>query len=566
MSPTSTTHVTASAAPSSRLSTLPPGEPDLTLGWEAILWAESVLIQPNGPRAGQKLQLTPDQMRFLLWWYALDDDGQWIFQHGVRRLAKGSGKSPFAAVLALIEFCAPVRLRRKDYRLPGGCAGRPVHMPLVQIAATAESQTANTMRMVRAFAPKGSPIVLEYGLDPGKTRYYKLPEGTLEVITSSVTASEGAESSFIVADETEHWKPSNAGPELQATLEDNLAKSGSRMLETSNAWVPGIESVAEITWDAWVAQEEGKLRDESGLILYDARLAPPDTDLSDYDSLVDALRWIYGDCEWKRGPDGQIDVAPIVKRIWSPRAKPSESKRKYLNWPTVHEDAWVDPADWAALAGPREVSATEEVVLFFDGSKSRDATAIVGCCVADGYVFVPTTVTGRPTIWEPDPSHDTEDIVPVEEVDLAVDHIFATRNVVGFFGDVQEWESFVKVEWPKRHRSNLRVLAVPGGKDPQPIAWDMRSNVHDFTRAAELVDAEVVDGMFAHDDNPILARHIANMRRRPNRYGVSVGKESPSSARKIDAGICVIGARMVRQRLMAAPAKKKHSGLVVGLR
>src|SRR5690606_13269569 len=118
----------------------------------------------------------------------------------------GSGKSPFAAVLALIEFCAPVRLARFDDRMPGGVRGKPVDMPLVQIAATAETQTANTMRMVRAFAPKGSRVVDAYSLDPGKTRYYKLPEGTLEVITSSPTAAEGAEASFVIGDETEHWK------------------------------------------------------------------------------------------------------------------------------------------------------------------------------------------------------------------------------------------------------------------------------------------------------------------------------------------------------------------------
>ena len=564
MSNTSLTPASVLPGPASRLSTLPEGEPEFTLGWEAILWAESVLIQPNGPRAGKPFRMTRDQMRFVLWWYAMDTDGRWLFHHGVRRLAKGSGKSPFAAVLALIEFCAPVRLARKDARLPGGCKGRPVDMPLVQIAATAESQTANTMRMVRAFAPKGSAVVREHQLDPGKTKYYKLPEGTLEIITSSATAAEGAESTFVIADETEHSKPSNGGPELIATLEDNLAKSGSRLLETANAWVPGIGSVAEATWDAWVAQEEGRLRGETG-ILYDARLAPPDTDLSDYDDLESALRWIYGDCEWKRGKDGLIDVKPIIERIWSPKSKPSESKRKYLNWPTVHEDAWVAPKDWAKLARPREITSHEEVVLFFDGSKSRDATAIVGCAVSDGHVFVPRW-TGGQTIWEPNPSHDTDDVVPVGNVDLAVTEVFERYNVVGFFGDVQEWESFVKIEWPRRHGAHLRVMAVPGGKDPQRIAWDMRSNVMDFTRAAELCEAEILEEGFTHDDNPTLTRHIGNMRRRPNRYGMSVGKESPSSSLKIDAGVCVIGARMVRRLVLAAAPAKKRSGLVVGLR
>lgn len=541
MSPSSP--ATALASPASRLSTLPEGHPERTLGYEAAEWAHEWLVQPNGPRAKQPFRLTFDQFRFLLWWYAVDEQGRWLFNHGVRRLAKGSGKSPFAAVLALIEFCAPVRLERFDDRVLGGCVGKPVDMPLVQIAATAESQTANTMRMVRAFAPKGSKVVEAFQLDPGKTRYYKQPEGTLEILTSSATAVEGAESSFVIGDETEHWKPSNGGPDLAATLADNLAKSGSRMLETSNAWVPGTGTVAESTWDAWVAQEEGRIQAESS-ILYDARIAPPDCDMSDPDSLKAGLEWVYGDCDWKKSdPDGPPDVWPIMERIWTPTSRRDDSLRKYLNRPTVNEDAWTTPAEWACLADTtREVSSTEPVVLFFDGSKSSDATALIGCCVDDGHVF---TVE----VWEPALSGHN---VPVAEVDAYVEEAFRTLNVVAFFGDVQEWESFVKIEWPKRFADRLLIDAVPGGKDPQVIAWDMRGHELDFTRAAELTLAEIGDGLFTHDDDPRLARHVANLRRRPNRFGVSVGKESRSSPLKIDAGVCMIGARMVRRLVIAS--------------
>lgn len=565
MSTTSPTTALASrpASPGSRLATLPPWDFDAgvrTLGFEAIRWAEANLIQPNGPRAGNKLRLTADQCTFLLWWYAVDDQAAWLFSHGVRRLAKGSGKSPFAAVLALIELCAPVRLDRFDDRVLGGCRGRPVDMPLVQIAATAEAQTANTMRMVRAFAPKGSKVVVEHNLDPGKTRYYKVPEGTLEVITSSATAAEGAEASFVVGDETEHWRPANGGPDLAATLADNLAKSGSRMLETSNAWVPGAETVAEDTWDAWVAQEEGRTRGETS-ILYDARIAPPDTDMADPDSLRAALEWVYADCDWKRGPDGRLNVRPIMERIWTPSSRPDDSRRKYLNQPTVAQDAWTTPEAWALLADTtRKVADDEPVVLFFDGSKSSDTTALVGCCVSDGHVF---TVE----VWEPDLAV-ADDVVPVAEVDAKVAQTFDRRNVVAFFADVAEWESFTKVEWPRRHGDRLKIDAVPGGKDPQQIAWDMRSRVMEFTRAAELVEAEIRDGLFSHDDHPVLARHVHNLRRRPNRWGVSVGKETRSSPKKVDAGVCMIGARMVRRLYLAAQveSKKPRSGLVVGIR
>lgn len=915
---------TETASPAERLSTLPPGLPDLTLGYWAAAWAEgklsgfSGLIQPNGSNAGKPFRFTMGQLRFLLWWYAVDENGRWLFNHGVRRLAKGSGKSPFAAVLSLIEFCAPVRLKDFDSRYQGGCVGRPVDMPLVQIAATAESQplaldtpvptpsgertigdleigdqvfdsrgepvevarttpvligedcyrltfddgeeivasgshgwtllrasshdrtkelvsvttaemakdylqasghsrysmppvalrygettelavdpyllglwlgdgstsdssiaydtkyeadvlrlvegaieeheevrvnhgcgrqgrlrirrrsrlcrwghdwrdderrnggehvqcghclrerskkrdrkplltlrerlreigvlgnkhipdsylraphdqrlallqglidsdgtldskgramfvnrdlhlieqvrtlvvslgykvtvlddptgarrvffnpkdgrlvarlpykvarhrvteggssklryirkvervssvpvrcigidtddhlfvvgrcgtlthnTANTMRMVRAFAPKGSPIVEAYNLDVGKTKFYKLPEGTLEVITSSATAAEGGEGSFIVADETEHWRPNNGGVELASTLEDNLAKSGSRMMETSNAWVPGMESVAEDTWEAWLVQEEGRTKG-ARKILYDAVIAPPDTDMADRDSLAKALEHVYGDCPW-------VDIENIIERIWSPKARPDESKRKYLNWPTVAQDAWVTPEEWMRLAD-RDVEVPEgaEVVLFFDGSKSRDATALVGCEVDSGHVFT----LG---VWEPDPNDDN-DTVDVADVDRVVEQAFERYSVLAFFGDVKEWESFVYTEWPARYKDDLLLWAVPQGKPPQPIAWDMRTHAAEFAKAAEACHAEIMEGQFTHDGNSAVTRHVINARRRPHREWVSIGKESKDSPRKIDAAVCVIGARMVRRLVLGSGKRKpKRSG------
>ncbi len=558
MSPTSSPIGAELASPGSRLDTLPPGLPEdyeiRTLGYGVARWCHEWLIQPNGPRAGKPFRLTLRQWRFLLWFYALDDEGHWLFNGAVRRLAKGSGKSPFAAVLALVEFLGPVRLDRFDDREAGGCRGRAMHMPLVQIAATAESQTANTMRMVRAFAPKRSRLVVEHDVDVGKTQFYKLPEGTLEVITSSSTAAEGGEASFIVADETEHWKPSNGGPELSSTLADNLAKSGSRMLSTCNAWVPGISSVAEDDWNAWVAQEEGKTQGETS-ILYDAVLAPPDTNLADPASLQASLEFVYDDCDWKRkdpeDPDSPIDVRPIMEQIWKLTTKPDVAKRKYLNWPTVAEDAWTTPADWALLAKrDRLVAPGEDIVLFFDGSKSQDATALVGCCMSDGHVF---TVN----VWEPSGDGDTVDAAAV---DLEVDRTFELYTVRAFFADVREWESFTKVLWPERYAEQLEVMAVPGGRDPQAIAWDMRGHGAEFTRACELVETEINERAFTHDDDPVMSRHVANMRRRPNRYGVSVGKESPKSPLKIDAGVCVIGARMVRRIVLAAAPKKRRTG------
>lgn len=546
---------TVASSAASRLVTLPDGVPELTLGWEALRWAAKYLRHPNGIRAGERWQCTPGQARFWLWWYAVDPDGSWLFYHGVRRLAKGSGKSPFAAATSLVELCAPVRLLDFDAKVPGGCVGRPVDMPLVQIAAVAEAQTENTMRMVRAMARKGSRLVTDYQLDPGRTRYNMLPEGSLQVLTSSSATAEGAEATFIVADETEHWLPAGGGPEFHATLLDNLAKSGSRMLETSNAWKPDVGSAAQSSFDAWVDQEDGKSKNDKR-ILYDARVAPPETDLADEDSLRAALQFVYEDCPW-------VNIDSIITRIWSKNAREDDSKRKYLNRPTAPLDAWCEPELWDVMAADghnkpvRELVDGEQVVLFFDGSKTRDDTALVGCCMTDGHVF---TVG----VWSPGNSHDSDEVVSVnvEAVDAAVQRTFDRFTVIGFFSDVREWESFAKITWPQRWRDQLAVWAVPSGKQPEPIAWDMRARDYDFTMACELVEAEILEAKFTHDGHPALRQHVANARRRDGRYGIGIRKESPNSPNKIDAAVCMIGARML-YRLALDKQPKERTGEAV---
>lgn len=537
-------------APQERLATLPEGLPKFTLGYEALAWAAKYLRHPNGIRAGKAWQFTREQARFVLWFYALDENGRWLFHHGARRLAKGSGKSPFAAVMALIELLAPVRFDHWDPDVPGSVAGKPVSMPWVQIAAVSLDQTENTMRMVRAMAsPANAPALhRDYSLDVGKTQIFVQPEGKLEVITSSAATAEGAESTFVIGDELEHWTPSNGGAELHATLMDNLSKSGSRMLETLNAWKPGINSAGESTFNDWVLQETGRSKNESR-ILYDARQAPHDTEMGDADSLRSALEWVYADCPWS-------DIDAIMTRIWSPSAQVDDSKRKYLNWPVASSDSWCDPQDWAQMARPDiDVAPGEDIVMFFDGSLSNDHTALIGCRMDDGHIF---TIG----VWQPkaaDP--DDKPMVDVQAVDDRVDFAFATWNVIGFYADVREWESFTKVAWPERYRDRLELWATSrGAQQPEPIAWDMRGKDFQFTTAAELAEAEVMQHSFTHDGNPLLTEHVLNARRHEGRFGITVRKESRKSAKKIDACVCMIGARMVWRlaRERGGVSKKKQ--------
>jgi hypothetical protein len=533
-------------APRDRLITLPEGIPSLTLGWEGIHWATKYLRQPDGPNAGKRWEFIESQVRFILWWYALDPGGRWIYYHGVRRWAKGAGKSPFAAVLSMIELLAPVRLEDFDNRVVGGCVGRKVGMPLVQIGATSHDQAnINTMRMVRALLPKGSRILKDYDVEAGKTIFHVPGGGQLMVITSSPTTEEGALTTFAILDQTESFYPNNGGVDLAEVMNRNVGKSGSRIIETSNAWEPGAESVAESTYDAWVAQEEGRLKGK-GKILYDARVAPPDVDFEDVSSIRKAVEFAYGDAHW-------VDTDNIVEdRILSPLTKLDISKRFYLNWPESPEDAWTTQQLWQRMAEPGfYIEEGDDIALGFDGSRVEDATALIGCHITSGWTF-------SLGIWEPRGTR----FIPVDEVLAAVEQVRKRFHVCAFFADVKEWEETTKILWRDLFTTDyeLDVWAVPGGRDPQPVAWDMRSHVGEFTQAAEMVLSEIEAEFptFTHDGDGPLGRHVTNARRRPNRWGISIGKESPKSSRKIDGCVAMIIARHARRLVLASKQYKER--------
>lgn len=61
--------------------------PEHTLGWEVIGWCSKYLQDPNKP--GTPWRFTNEQARFVLWWYAIDKDGKWIYRRGVLQRMKG---------------------------------------------------------------------------------------------------------------------------------------------------------------------------------------------------------------------------------------------------------------------------------------------------------------------------------------------------------------------------------------------------------------------------------------------------------------------------------------------
>lgn len=512
---------------------LPDDLPQHTLGWGVIKWMTKYLKQPDGPRAGQEFQPTDAQARFLLWYYAVDGIGRFIYRRATWRSAKGVGKSPFGAAVAVVELLGPVRFSHFDDKT-GLPIGKAVAMPHVILAAATESQTANTYSMVAAMLPIGSRARAEYALDIGKTQIF-VPStvGKIQSVTSSAHALEGQRLTAAILDETEWLTQSNGGIALDEVIRRNLAKVGGRLLTTENAFVPGIGSVAETIHDSVNDQRDENYKGPQDILHY-AVAAPADTDIDDLDSLRAGLAVAYQDAPW-------IDIDRIMAEFAD--TKKSVAHRFYLNWITAGEESWVSPQEWNAL---KDVSTPlvdgDHVGLFFDGSRvdggspNRDSTSLTAVRLGDGYI-------SQLGLWEPSKGIDTA----VGAVDACVAKAFERFDVIAFFADVREWEQYVHVTWPDRYGDRLLVKSDPNAKINTPIAWDMRRKELEVARATELAEAEIVGREFRHDGHPGLAQHVYNAQRRPGLKGDAIGKETPNSPRKIDAAVTMIGARMVRR-------------------
>src|SRR5690554_434186 len=527
---------------------LPHDLPDCTLGWGVLLWATRYIVQPDGERAGTQWRFTPEQVRFVLWLYAVDDRGRFVFNGATLRRAKGWGKSPLAALLCLAEFLGPVRFSHwaRQGEFCATCAGphsgdalhpigKRVHSPWVQIAATSYAQTANTFQMIRGMVV-ASPAVADYGLDVGKTmvQFASGRPGKIEPVTSSSQSLEGGRPTFAIFEETHHWTESSGGHHVARTVRRNLGKiagGGARAVEITNAHDPSRHSVAQSTYEMYLAMQQRAAEDPGYRVpyLYDCREAPADVDIADEQDLRRALRIAYGDSTW-------VDFDRIVAEVYDPRQPVEEARRFFFNQIVAASDAWVRPDQVDAIVEDREIPDGAMIALGFDGSKTVDATALIACDIETGHVW-------PLGIWERPDSPDAQGwSVPTDEVTEAVRAAFERWDVVAFFADVAYWQSYVDT-WAEQYRDRLAVRASAR----HSVAFDMRGRLRDFTRAAESTRAAIEERTFTIANDVRLIRHIKNARRRPNAFGVGLGKESRESERKVDAAVAMVLAREARR-------------------
>jgi hypothetical protein len=448
----------------------------LTLGRTVANWIAGL---PSPADRSQPFILSDDQALFLMLMYAVDERGSFIYRRGLLEQAKGWGKSPLGAALAIAEFCGPVVY--DGLGADGQPVGRPwgtgdAPPPWVQIAASSEDQAnSNVYSLVWAMLTENDAAAAEaLGIDLGRTRLYRkdAPAAKLEAVTSKAGSREGQRVTFAVLDESHLMTKETGGLRLAKTIRRNAGKMGGRIVEFSNAPELGVGSVAELTADAFAAGEPGIL------LVANHPSVEPREDMDD-DMLLSLLAEVYNGARW-------VDPTRILAEIRDPDTGWSEAVRYFLNWPSAGTDALADPARWAELARDDDLEDGAYVGLGFVGPSASDAALIA--CTDKGQLFV----LG---MWH---------AVPRQEIAEAITKAFDTYEVGRMFVDVRNWRTEAEA-WAEEHRDV--VIAFPTNS-PARMA-----PVLDRFRVA------LAEGDVHHVEDPELTAHMANARLRLARSG-----------------------------------------------
>ncbi|WP_216364142.1 terminase [Subtercola boreus] len=346
-------------------------------------WVEQHCVIPDGDNRGNPFVLGDEQFTFVANHYMVRSDalvGQkaeaFIFRRSQLVRAQKWGKSPLIGAFVCVEGVGPVLFdgfasgrEMYDCRDFGcGCGwayeydqgepmGRPWSTPLIQITATSEDQTDNTYDALRPMIELGplAEIIRHTGEE-----FIRLPGGgRIDVVTSKANSRLGQRVTFAPQDETGLWVKSNGGHKLASTQRRGLAGMGGRAIETTNAWDPAQDSVAQRTFEA-----------PSKDINKDFRQPPAHLSFGDKRDRHKMFVFNYAGAPWVSVAAIEAEAAELVQK------DKAEAERFFGNRIVAGSGAWLDFARWESKKATHVVPDKTPIVLGFDGSDVDDWTGI----------------------------------------------------------------------------------------------------------------------------------------------------------------------------------------------
>jgi hypothetical protein len=152
------------------------------------------------------------------------------------------------------------------------------------------------------------------------------------------------------------------------------------------------------------------------------------------EQLLGLFREVYAGAPW-------VDLPRLLREVRDPGVPFAESLRFYFNVPSAGLLAAVDPITWAARKTVRTLQDGERLGLGFDGSRSRDATALVAS-TQDGFL-VPLAIEERPA------NGSEEWTIDRRVIQRALEDAFDRFDVAYLYADPWHWRDELD-EWGSR--------------------------------------------------------------------------------------------------------------------
>jgi phage terminase large subunit-like protein len=249
--------------------------------------------------------------------------------------------------------------------------------------------------------------------------------------------------------------------------------------------------------------------------------------------------------EWALGRDDDRDDMTVVKGA-NPASWQTLGALKFrhdspsmLDWQWARfacgiwvsaEEWWVSGEEWTALRTHERLDDGDMIALGFDGARTGDATALVGCRVTDGLLQLlavwEAPADGRP--WE----------VPTDAVDAALADAMERYRVIRGYFDPPLWRS--EIEGWAREFGDTAVRKFDTTK--------VR-----MVGAVERFRTDVTARTLKYAVNEVLTRHVLNAQVKEARGGgYWLGKDRPGSQSRIDAAVAAVLAYEARADALAA--------------
>ena len=433
-----------------------------TLGPQVADLIEDYATFGPGPLKGQPAVLSDEKRAILYRLYEVNPPdhhlpGRRRFKRGAVSVRKGLAKTEFGAWVVFAELHPEGPVRCDGFDAHGQPVGRPVSDPYIPMLANTIEQSEELAYGALKFICEEGPDAAFF--DCSDERVMRLddrgrPDGKALPLSNSPNARDGARTTFQLFDEPHRLYLPRA-KDAHSTMDANLPKrpyDDPWSLYIGTAGEPGQNSVQEDLHKDAEAIRDGKRAEPR--LFYFYRYAGATLDLEDKAQRIEAIAEATGP-EGEYGPGQFEDIAEKWDREGVDKGY---LERVWLNRWTKSDQQAFDVNRWAELKHidglvtnglRRRIPKRAAVTAGFDGARRKDSTAIVITELATG-----TQELYR--LWERPEDMPDDELweVPEEQVNLAVDELFRTYNVVLFFGDPPYWSSEMGA-WAGKHKGRV---------------------------------------------------------------------------------------------------------------